>query len=86
MNAAASVRETASKEKSLHRGHRVGWVEFLNSGSWLLAPEPFALASTECDFGSRTRRANLKHDEMEKLNLRDSELRALSDSESDYSV
>ena len=40
----------------------------------------------ECDFDSRTRRADLKHDKMEKLNLRDSELRALSDSESDYSV
>jgi hypothetical protein len=38
------------------------------------------------DFDSRTRRADLKHDEMEKLNLRDSQLRALSDSESDYSV
>jgi hypothetical protein len=40
----------------------------------------------EGDFDSRTRRADLKHNKMEKLNLRDSELRALSDSESDYSV
>ena len=47
---------------------------------------PFALVSTECDFDSQTRRADPKHDKMEKLNLRDSELRALSDSESDYSV
>ncbi len=40
----------------------------------------------EGDFDSRTPRADLKHDKMEKLNLRDSELGALSDSESDYSV
>jgi hypothetical protein len=38
------------------------------------------------DFDSRTWRADLKHDKMKKLSLRDSELRALSDSESDYSV
>jgi hypothetical protein len=40
----------------------------------------------EGDFDSRTPRAVLKHDKMEKLSLRDSELGALSDSESDYSV
>jgi hypothetical protein len=40
----------------------------------------------EGDFDSRTPRADLKHDKMEKLSLRDSELGALSDSESDYSV
>ena len=40
----------------------------------------------EGDFDLRTPRADLKHDKMEKLSLRDSELGALSDSESDYSV
>jgi hypothetical protein len=40
----------------------------------------------EGDFGSRRLRADLKHDKMEKLSLRDSELGALSDSESDYFV
>jgi hypothetical protein len=39
-----------------------------------------------CVFASRTRMADVNHDEMVKLNLRDSELRAVSDSEGIYSV
>jgi hypothetical protein len=39
-----------------------------------------------CDFASRTRTADVNHDKMVKLNLRDSELRAVSDSEGIYSL
>jgi hypothetical protein len=47
---------------------------------------PFAQSGGECDFASRTWRADVNHDKMVKLDLRDSELRALSDSEGIYSV
>jgi hypothetical protein len=47
---------------------------------------PLAQSGGECDFASRTWRADVNHDKMVKLDLRDSELRALSDSEGIYSV
>ena len=47
---------------------------------------PLALLIGECDFASRTWRAGVNDDKMVKLDLRDSELRAVSDSESIYSV
>jgi hypothetical protein len=47
---------------------------------------PLALSSWECDFASRTWRRKVNHDKMVKLDLRDSELRALSVSENYYSV
>jgi hypothetical protein len=41
----------------------------------------------EFDFASRTwKTVDVNHDEMVKLSLRDSELRAVSDSEGNYSV
>ncbi len=50
------------------------------------SPIPLALLIGECDFASRTWRADGNHDKMVKLDLRDSELRAVSDSEGNYSV
>jgi hypothetical protein len=50
------------------------------------SPIPLALLIGECDFASRTWRADANRDKMVKLDLRDSELRAVSDSEGNYSV
>ena len=47
---------------------------------------PLAHQTLKCDFASRTWRSGVNDDKMVKLDLRDSELRAVSDSESIYSV
>ena len=47
---------------------------------------PLAHQTLKCDFASRTWRADVNHDEMVKLDLRDSDLGAVSESESNHSV
>ena len=47
---------------------------------------PLAHQTLKCDFASRTWRAEVNHDKMVKLDLRDSDLRAVSESESNHSV
>jgi hypothetical protein len=66
--------------------------ERLKNLFWKGLNSPVTLLDSICpreregDLDSRTPRADLKHNKMKKLSLRDSELGALSDSESDYSV